>query len=104
MDESTRVKFDVAWALAVVSPNERLPDPFPEALRIGSSLERILDDCVDPASIKRTSCIIKTDIPRSKNYVLPIGTDHLTLKSGGKIFIGGSGVTIQLYDEKVRRP
>ncbi|GMO12474.1 protein kinase domain-containing protein [Bradyrhizobium sp. TM233] len=98
-----RVKFDIACALAVVTPSSSLPNIFPNKLAIEGELSRILSSCIQKGSIGDSSCKLSTDVPQTDNYSLNIGKDKLRLAPGGAIILGGSGVTIQLHDPRIKR-
>jgi len=103
--ERDRVRFDVACALAFVSRMSELQIDFPEKLNLNAKAERLLNDCVDLKSFspKLTSCKIRDEITSEDSYSLPVGTDVLALNPGGVIHIGGSGVTVQLLDKRLKR-
>ena len=103
MNDEIRLQFDVACALGLLVPGEQLPVPFPRKLDVEERAKAILADCVKPGSYSRTSCRIRTDFSKSHRYYLTIGNDQLTLASGGYIFVGGSGVTVQLHDSLLDR-
>ena len=103
MTDDVRLQFDVACALGLLAPEDQLPFSFPGQLNIDGRPTQILTDCVDPASYSRTSCRIRSNLPEDSPYHLYIGNDKLTLASGGSIFVGGSGVTVQLYDPSLDR-
>jgi HD superfamily phosphohydrolase len=103
MAADDRVKFDVACALAVMSPAKKLTFTFPETLKVDGQISKILDDCVDQKSFERSFCRIRADFSEEAIYFLEMGNDQLTLFRGGEIRVGGSGVTRQLFDRRLKR-
>jgi hypothetical protein len=103
MTENLRLQFDIACALAILSPGEEYPIEFPKILRLDDVAKKILTDYVDADSFGRSKCRIKNHIPQTTNYHVPVGSDKLTLFPGGEIRAGGSGVTIQLHDARLNR-
>jgi len=101
MPADERTKFDVACALAVLTPGPNLPFHLPETLKVDGHAKDILDACIDVGSSERSFCRLRNNIP--SQYHVPMGSDQLTLFDGGEIRIGGSGVTIQLYDRTLRK-
>lgn len=94
-----RVPFDVAYALSVLTTGLNLS--LPETLRLDEAAKKILSDCIESGSFTRSTCKIRADA--LSTYQLSIGNDRLILAPGGEIRTGGSGVTIPIYDEKLRR-
>jgi hypothetical protein len=103
MENNLRLQFDIACALAVLSPGPEFPIEFPKTLQLGDVAKKILADYVDPNSFEGSKCKIKDDVPQTTNYHVPVGSDKLTLFPGGEIRAGGSGVTVQLRDVRLNR-
>jgi serine/threonine protein kinase len=100
--DNDRLLFDVANALAILSRN-REPFSFPKNLSLTDEARRVIEDVIDAGSVTSHSCKIRSDFGNTNRYELVIGNDTLNLFRGGQIRLGGSGVTIPLFDEKLRR-
>lgn len=101
MNDSLRLQFDVAYALAVLGSSDRLQLPFPEKLELTENAKKILSDCVDPNSYEASSCRIRNELP--DGYNLGMGDHTLKLFECGQIHAGGSGVTVELHDPALKR-
>jgi HD superfamily phosphohydrolase len=102
-EDLQRLEFDIAFALALLSPREDYPLKLPKERKLEDAAEKILDACVDRESFSGSSCRIRTDLAEGADYQLKVGNDRLALFPGGYIIAGGSGVTVQLRDKELDR-
>lgn len=100
--EMERAKFDVACALLFVTPEDRLPNLFPEKRKLGVEQLKAIDRCLEPDSISRSHFKIRDNLD-NRELCLKVGLDKLIFAPGGSIILGGSGVTIQLLDPEINR-
>ena len=98
-----RVRFDIAWALAAVTKAKSIYRSFPAKLSLDEASEKILSDCIDPTSWTSKGCKFRKTIIDTGSYQLEIGSDVLCPFPEGRVFVGGSGITVQLFDESLRR-
>lgn len=103
IEEIERAKFDVASALSLLGNDPPLGPP--SELKVTDAHLEVLEQCVDLTTFERSSVRIRSDISSAvrQRRTANLGTDALELKPGGFIFLGGSGVNIQLVDPKVSR-
>jgi len=97
------LEFDLAFALGMLGPGKSLPFKLPPRREVPEAARELLIACIEPGSITKSSCRIKSSAPQNDSFALYVGQDVLYLQPSGYILAGGSGVNIQLHDPTVGR-
>jgi HD superfamily phosphohydrolase len=106
-EESNRIlamQLDVACALGAISLRKEFQYELPAQLELPDWARNLLTECIDSETYEDDTCRIRDDFENKDNkYILDVGQDQLALQPSGHVFVGGSGVTIQLYDKDLAR-